>query len=172
MSLRIVPCDIRTANAFVAQHHRHHGPVVGAKFTAAVADGDWIVGVAIVGRPVARPLDDGWTLEVVRVATDGTRNACSILYGCAWRVALQLGYQRIVTYTLCSESGASLRAAGYRPVERVRGRSWSCPSRPREDKGAIEDRFRWEKAAWASVPADEQETSAARNGRSESEAEG
>ena len=145
MSLYVVPCDVRVANDFVSRHHRHHGPVQGAKFTAAVALGDDIVGVAVVGRPVARHLDDGFTVEITRVATDGTRNACSMLYGAAWRIARELGYRRVVTYTLESESGASLRAAGYRLAEPVRGRSWSCPSRPRQDKTEIENRLRWEK---------------------------
>ena len=145
MSLHVVPCDLRVANAFVSQHHRHHRAVVAAKFTVAVAEEDWIVGVAIVGRPVARHLDDGGTLEVTRVATDGTHNACSLLYGAAWRIARELGYRRLVTYTLKTESGVSLRASGYRAAEEVRGRSWSCPSRPRTDKSGIEDRVRWEK---------------------------
>lgn len=145
MSLYVVPCDIRVANEFVTRHHRHHRAVAGAKFTVAVAEQDWIVGVAIVGRPVARHLEDGYTLEVTRLATDGTYNACSLLYGAAWRAARALGYRRLVTYTLQSESGASLRAAGFRAVEAVRGRSWSCPARPRADKTRIEDRMRWEK---------------------------
>ena len=148
MGLRIVPCDIRAANAFVKQHHRHHGPAVAGKFTVAVAQDDWIVGVAIVGRPVARHLEDGYTLEITRVATDGTRNACSILYAASCRAAQALGYQRIVTYTLQSESGASLRAAGFGVADTVRGRSWSCPSRKRTDKTAVADRLRWEKS-WA-----------------------
>jgi hypothetical protein len=141
----VVTCDLRVANAFVSQHHRHHRAVVAAKFTVAVAEGDWIVGVAIVGRPVARHLDDGGTLAVTRVATHGTHNACSLLYGAAWRIAHELGYRRLVTYTLKTESGVSLRALGYRAAEEVRGRSWSCPSRPRAEKSGIEDRVRWER---------------------------
>ena len=76
--LEIVPMTLKEANAFVEQNHRHHGPVVGHKFSIGLSDGEKIVGVAIVGRPVARHLDDGWTLEVNRLCTDGTRNACSI----------------------------------------------------------------------------------------------
>ena len=89
--LSIVPCDFAEANAFVSKHHRHHKPIPGAKFSVAVAQNGEIVGVAMVGRPVARMLDDGLTLEVNRVATDGTRNACSILYAAAWRAARGYG---------------------------------------------------------------------------------
>lgn len=154
--LVIVPVTLDEANAFVEQHHRHRGPVVGAKFCVAVANtigsGDHevindIVGVAIAGRPVARGLDDGWTLEVNRCCTDGTRNACSALYAASWRSARAMGYRRLVTYTLDSEPGASLRAAGFRVVAEVAGRSWSCPSRPRVDTAPHQDKLRWEVAA-------------------------
>ena len=94
--LEIVPMTLKEANAFVEQNHRHHGPVVGHKFSIGLSDGEKIVGVAIVGRPVARHLDDGWTLEVNRLCTDGTRNACSMLYAAAWRAARAMGYKRIV----------------------------------------------------------------------------
>jgi hypothetical protein len=116
MRMIIRTCSLRDANAYVAQWHRHCRPTVGHKFSLAVvdADGGGIHGVAIVGRPVARGLDDGLTLEVNRVATDGTRNACSMLYGAARRAARELGYARIVTYILESEPGTSLRAAGWR----------------------------------------------------------
>ena len=93
--LEIVPMTLKEANAFVEQNHRHHGPVVGHKFSIGLSDGEKIVGVAIVGRPVARHLDDGWTLEVNRLCTDGTRNACSMLYAAAWRAARAMGYKRI-----------------------------------------------------------------------------
>jgi hypothetical protein len=142
----IVPIPLDEANAYVEQHHRHHKPVVGAKFCMACADGESVHGVAIVGRPVARGLDDGWTLEVTRVATDGTRNACSMLYGAAWRAAKALGYRKLITYTLASEPGTSLRAAGWSVVGEVRGRSWSCASRPRVDKHPLQDKLRWEAA--------------------------
>jgi hypothetical protein len=145
--MTIVPCELAEANAFVAAHHRHHRPVVGHKFSIAVVDDDGSVrGVAIASRPVARGLDDGWTLEVTRVATDGHRNACSALYGACRRVAFALGFTRLVTYTLDSESGASLRGAGWREVGRVRGRSWSCESRPRVDKHPLQGKIRWETA--------------------------
>jgi|SRR6185369_456412 len=145
--LRIVPVDLAEANAFVREHHRHHGPVVGHKFSLGVSDGESIRGVAIVGRPVARGLDDGLTLEVCRVATDGTKNAASALYGASRRATFALGYRRLVTYTLPSESGASLRAAGYRCLGEAGGGSWSCPSRPRVDKHPMQRKLRWEMTA-------------------------
>lgn len=95
--LEICPMTLKEANAYVEQHHRHHGPVAGHKFSIGLSDGEKIVGVAIVGRPVSRYLDDGWTLEVNRLCTDGTRNACSMLYAAAWRAARAMGYKRIVT---------------------------------------------------------------------------
>lgn len=140
----ILPCELAEANAFVVQHHRHHGPVVGHKFSLACADEDRIVGVAIVGRPVARRLDDGVTLEVTRLATDGTPNASSALYGAARRATFALGYRRLVTYTLPSESGSSLKAAGYRCLGEAGGGSWSVPSRPRVDKHPLQRKLRWE----------------------------
>ena len=133
------------ANAFVSQHHRHHGPVVGHRFSLGVADADGQVrGVAIVGRPVARSLDDGLTLEVTRVATDGAKDACSALYGACRRAVFALGYRKLVTYTLASERGVSLKAVGFRVVGEVRGRSWSCTSRPRVDKTPMQNKIRWE----------------------------
>ena len=149
MKFDIVPLPLDEANAFVAEHHRHHGRVVGHKFSLGVAtqgaDGAVeIRGVAIVSRPVARYLDDGLTLEITRVATDGAKDASSALYGACRRAAFALGYKKLVTYTLASESGQSLKAAGYRVVGEVRGRSWSCPSRPRVDKHPTEAKLRWE----------------------------
>ena len=91
MKLQIVPMTIKEAQAYIATHHRHHQPPVGALFSVAVAEGDRICGVATVGRPVARPLDDGWTVEVTRNCTDGTKNAPSMLYGACWRAAKALG---------------------------------------------------------------------------------
>lgn len=96
--LEVCPVSLKEANAFVEQHHRHHKPVVGHKFSIACTDGENIVGVAIVGRPVARYLDDGWTLEVNRLCTDGTKNACSFLYAAAWRAVRAMGYHKLITY--------------------------------------------------------------------------
>lgn len=111
--------SLREANEFVAEHHRHHGPQWGHKYSLAAYKDGQLVGVAIVGRPSARKLDDGKTLEVTRLATDGTRNACSCLYAAAWREARKRGYSKIITYILESEPGTSLRAAGW-TLEAVR----------------------------------------------------
>ena len=107
--LEVCPVTLKEANAFVAEHHRHHKPVVGHKFSIGCTDGEKIVGVAIVGRPVSRYLDDGWTLEVNRLCTDGTRNACSILYAAAWRAVRAMGYRKLITNILDTEPGTSLR---------------------------------------------------------------
>lgn len=147
MKLGLIPVDLIEANAFVAELHRHHKPVVGHKFSlGAVKDGK-VVGVAIVGRPVARRLDDGVTLEVTRLCTDGTRNACSFLYGACARACFALGYKRIGTYILASENGASLRASGWRLVGGSPGKSWSVPSRPRVDTHPLEPKLRFEAVA-------------------------
>ncbi len=137
MSLRLVPVSLKEAQQFVATWHRHHRPPIGHKFSVGVAnDDDVLVGVATVGRPVARHLDDGMTLEVNRTATDGTPNANSMLYGAAARGAFALGYTRLVTYTQASETGASLRGAGWKVIaERPARKGWDTPSRPAADRG-------------------------------------
>lgn len=104
--------------------------------------------MAVVGRPVARHNDDDWTAEVTRLAVvDGQPNACSLLYGAAWRACRALGYRRLITYTLSTEPGTSLRAAGWRVVGEVRGRSWDTPTRPRVDRHPTQDKLRWEAGA-------------------------
>jgi len=148
VSLRIVPINFADACAFVAEWHRHHEPPVGHKFSVGAAEGDRLVGVCIVSRPVARHLDNGHTLEVVRTATDGTDNANSMLYGAAWRATKALGYDRLITYTQAGESGSSLRAAGWRVVaERPARPGWDVPSRPRQTKNANVQRYLWEAAS-------------------------
>lgn len=143
--LRIVPVTLEEANAFVEKHHRHHKPVPGCKFCVAVSDdGGTIRGVAIVGRPVARMLDNGWTLEVNRCCTDGAHNAPSMLYRAAWRAILALGYTKLITYTLPEEGGASLRGAGFRLVGNAGGGKWSRQSRPRVDLAPTQTKLRWE----------------------------
>lgn len=147
MKLALVPVAFDQACAFVAAHHRHHLPPHGHKFSIGVATDDRVLrGVAMVGRPVARHLDDGATLEVNRTATDGTAHANSMLYAAAWRAAKALGYRRLVTYTQASENGASLRAAGWRVLaQRPPRPGWDRPSRPREDRGtAGVQRTLWE----------------------------
>lgn len=132
MGLKIVPITLRAANAYVAQRHRHNKPTNGHKFSVACCDGDRLCGVAIAGQPVARRLDDGLTIEIRRVCTDGTRNACSMLYGACARAARDMGYKRVVTYTLPTESGASLRASGFANCGEAGGVPWNMPGRPRE----------------------------------------
>jgi hypothetical protein len=139
------PASLVDANAFVERLHRHHARVRGHKFSLAAAVGDAMVGVCIVGRPVARWRDSEQRLEVTRLCTDGTRNACSFLYGAAARRARALGFRVIGTYILDSETGASLKASGWRPRHRVKGRSWSCQSRPRTDKHPTVDKQYWER---------------------------
>lgn len=154
--LEIRPCDLKTAMTFVGRNHRHNKPPTGHKFSIACYDDDRLCGVAMVGWPVARMLADGMTVEVTRNCTDGTHNACSMLYGACCRAAKALGYKRIVTYTLMSEPGASLKASGWKiAAENVGGGTWSSPSRPRElaqmtlfgeeVKYSTEKKVRWEK---------------------------
>jgi len=144
--IRIVPIHLAEANAFVAKFHRHHKPTTGNKFSIAIADNaDVIRGVAIVGRPVSRNLDDGWTLEVNRCCTDGVRNGCSMLYGRAWQVAKALGYRKLITYTLREEGGASLRGAGWKCIGERGGGNWNVKSRPRIDTDVL---LRGQKLLW------------------------
>lgn len=143
--LRLTPVRLRAARAFVGAHHRHARPPQGGLFAVGVADGGELAGVAIAGRPVARPLDDGRTVEVTRVCTTGQRNACSMLYGAICRAAAALGYERIVTYTRAAEPGSSLRASGFARVAAVEPREWSCPARPCGAAAAPGPKFRWER---------------------------
>lgn len=144
-ALSLVPVELSEANAFVKEHHRHHKPVVGHKHSMGAALKGKIVGVVIIGRPVARRRDDGMTLEVTRLCTDGTKNACSFLYGAAARWAFAGGYNRIGTYILASEPGSSLQAAGWRCLGERGGGSWSVPSRPRVDKHPLQTKLLFEK---------------------------
>jgi hypothetical protein len=132
MKLQHGKVSLDEANAFVRDHHRHHPPVVGHLFSLGAFIAAQLVGVVIVGRPVARLRDDGLTAEVTRLCTDGTANACSFLYGAAARAAFALGYLRIGTYTLPDEGGASLRASGWKLMGERGGGEWSVPSRPRQ----------------------------------------
>lgn len=153
MTLRIVPCTIQDAKDIVRRWHRHNRPPVSGLFAVACEGNGELCGVAIVGRPVARMLQDGVTCEVLRVATDGTHNACSMLYGACTRAAKALGYARAVTYTLQSESGSSLRACGWQLDASLPARdSWSCSSRDRVQRDLFGretrpagPKFRWTK---------------------------
>lgn len=146
ISLR--PITLKAARLFIQRHHRHHRPPQGGLFAVAAADETGgVVAVAIIGRPVARRLADGYTAEVTRLASNGARNACSMLYAAAWRAARALGYRRMVTYTLLEETGTSVRAAGWQLVAKTKGGSWHRPSRGRTDKHSTERKHRWEVAA-------------------------
>jgi hypothetical protein len=144
MALNLTPITLREANAFVALHHRHHAPVGFHIASLAVSDGETVRGVAIIGRPVAITLDDGWTAEVQRCCTDGARNACSMLYGASWRVVRNSGYRKLVTYTLPTEGGASLRASGFRLIGEAGGGAWNRRDRPRVDTYPLQKKLRGE----------------------------
>jgi len=144
--LLITPISLKEANVFIEQHHRHHNPLgIGALFAIAVSD-DAVRGVAIVGRPAARHMWDGFTLEVRRVCTDGAENACSMLYAACWRAVKAMGYRRLITYTLPSEGGASLRAAGWKVLYQTNGDTWSGRARPRVDRHPTLPKWCWEAA--------------------------
>ena len=145
--LTLTPVSLAEANAFVAQHHRHHKPVTGHKFSIGCTADGRLVGVAIVGRPVSRYLDNGLTLEVNRLCTDGTKNACSMLYAAAWRAARAMGYLKIITYTLDTENGASLRAAGWTCAGLAGGKCWTGSRRPAADLYPAQKKYRNEKVA-------------------------
>lgn len=142
--LTLQPVDVAEACEFVARLHRHHRPPQGYKLCIGVNDGTKLVGVLIAGRPVARALDDGTTLEVTRCCTDGTRNACSLLYGAAWRAARALGYVRMITYTLPEEGGFSLKGAGWKCVGEAGGGKWTNSVRQRADDHPLCSKWRWE----------------------------
>ena len=145
--LAVCPVSLEVANAFVAALHRHHPPVVGHKFSIGAIRNDLLVGVVIVGRPISRHRDDGATLEVTRLCTDGSKNVCSFLYGKAARAAFALGFNRIGTYTLPNEGGASLRASGWKLLGERGGGEWSTPSRPRQKmKSPTDQKWLWEAA--------------------------
>ena len=131
--LNLVPMTLKRANAFVATHHRHHKPVVGQKFSLGCEQDGTLVGVAIVGRPVSRHLDDGRTLEVTRLCSTGEKNVCSFLYSAAARAARTLGYEKIITYTLDTEPGVSLRAAGWTCAGTAGGLCWTGERRPADE---------------------------------------
>lgn len=130
--MEIVPLTLREANDFVTENHRHHPAVRGCRFAIGLERDGTLCGVAICGRPVARRLDDGKTIEINRLATDGTRNACSMLYGACCRIAKEMGYKRAVTYILETENGASLRASNFVYDGDTKAEAWSRPSRIRE----------------------------------------
>lgn len=144
MTLTIVPIFQREAFAFITKLHRHHKKPVGSVFQIALSDGEKIVGVAVVGRPNGRRQQDGFTLEVTRLCTDGTPNACSMLYAACWRAAKAIGYRKLITYILSSEPGTSLKATGWTLIGERGGGSWSVPSRPRIDNHPLQTKLLFE----------------------------
>ena len=123
--MEIRPITFRTACDFISQHHRHHKPTVGCKFCIGLYEADEMVGCAVCGRPVSRHLDDGFTCEINRLCTDGTKNACSMLYGAYCRTAKAMGYKIVITYILESENGASLKASNFVCEGRAGGTHWT-----------------------------------------------
>lgn len=123
--MTIKPITFQQASEYVNRFHRHHKAPTGGKFSIGLCDGDKLVGVAICGRPVSRILDDGITCEITRVCTDGTPNACSMLYGACCRIAKEMGYEKIITYILESENGASLKASNFICEGKAGGLKWT-----------------------------------------------
>ena len=146
MGLFIKPISLKLANEYVLQHHRHHKPTVGHKFSISCVNEDGeICGVAICGRPVSRYLDNGSILEINRLCTDGTKNACSILYGACARIAKEMGYDKVVTYILASENGASLKASGFVCDGEAGGEMWTGKRSGRDNGVPKEKKTRWSK---------------------------
>ena len=149
MKYYLQPISLKEAKQFVDEHHRHNVSPQGHKFSIGLNDGEKVIGVVMIGRPIARHNDDGWTLEVIRCCvTEGHKNANSMLYGAAWRAAKAMGYSKLITYTLKEESGTSLVAAGWHVIGETKPRKggWDTPSRPRvmADKYPLEQKTIWE----------------------------
>ena len=142
--LELQPIAFKEANDFIEEHHSHHLPPQGWKFGIAVNDGEKVVGVITIGRPVARHYDNGWTLEVTRCCTNGTKNAASKLYGAAKRAIFAMGYKKLITYTLNTETGTCLKAAGWKLIGEAGGGSWDSKKRPRIDKHPTQGKLLWE----------------------------
>jgi len=141
--LELQPITLKEAKAFVDKHHSHNVGSVGHKFSIAVNDGCKVVGVAMIGRPIARHFDDGWTAEVTRCCTDGTKNTASMLYSAAWRAARAMGYKRLITYTLLQERGTCLKASNWKCLGKTQGHGY-WTSRPREVKWQTGQKILWE----------------------------
>ena len=151
MAFEIIPITIRAANDFVEKYHRHNKKVQGARFAVGCISNNELVAVGIVGRPVARKLDNGLTAEITRLCTmpGAPKNACSFLYGRCWRIWQQMGGKRMITYTFEKEDGGSIRATGWRMIGATRGfgdhlKGWQTrPNREKQDN-VREPKFRWE----------------------------
>lgn len=144
--MRIVPVSLKAANQYIETHHRHHqGKKNGYRFAVGLADESGeLIGVAIASNPAGRGQCDGFTLEVSRTCTAGEKNANSMLYGAIRKVALAMGYRRLITYTMPEESGASLRAVGWMQTGLTDGRGWNRPKRSRTDLHPVGPKLRWE----------------------------
>ena len=138
----IRPVTFRQASDYINQYHRHHRATVGCKFCIGLYENEKLIGCAVCGRPVSRYLDDGLTCEINRVCTDGTRNACSMLYGACCRTAKAMGYRQIITYTLESESGTSLKASNFLDDGIAGGKIWTG-NRKRNNGVPQEKKRRW-----------------------------
>lgn len=147
--MKLTPITLAEAKDFVNLHHRHNVAPCGHKFSIGLKDdNDTLIGVCIVGRPIARNLDDGETAEILRVCVlEGNRNANSMLYGAAVRACKAMGYTKVITYTLPEETGASLRASGFTQdgMTKKRPKGWDTPSRRRE---ALEKYPKGQKIRW------------------------
>lgn len=142
MGLEVRPITFKEACAFINLYHRHHKPTVGCKLCIGAYDNGKLCGVAVTGRPVSRHYDDGLTLEINRLCTDGTRNACSLLYGACVRVARDMGYHKVITYILESENGASLKASNFICEGKAGGKHWTGERDKHQDIPA-EYKMRW-----------------------------
>lgn len=141
--MKIIPITLKAANAFVDENHRHHSATAGCKFAIGLLENGMLQGVAICGRPVSRYLDDGRTLEICRCCTNGIRNGCSMLYGACVRVAKAMGYDTVITYTLESEDGASLKASNF-VYDGIAGKAQWTGKRSGRDKGVPKEmKKRW-----------------------------
>ena len=149
--MKVRPFTLREANAYIKKHHRHSKKVVGCRFTVAAIDDEGnVIGVAIVGRPVARKIDYVYTCEVVRTCTEGTKNVNSFLYGACARIWKAMGGKKIITYTLETESGISLKASGFKHVDTTKavskGKGWTNrKNREWQPKVHSLNKYRWER---------------------------
>jgi hypothetical protein len=147
MSLRIVPMTLEQANDLVRRWHRHHAPTLSHRWSIGIESDGQLVGAAICGRPKARAIDQYRVLEVNRLVTDGTKNACSKLYSACARIAQEMGFDLIETSILDGEPGTSLKAAGWHWRRTIKGRDWNCPSRG----GRRTDQPMCDKQVWGKI---------------------
>ena len=138
------PTTLKSANEFLKKYHRHSAPVTGGRFAIMAELNGKIIGVGIAGRPISRHLDNGLTAEITRVCTDGTPNANSFIYGRMKRILQSMGYKKIITYTLASESGASLRAINAKIERTTKAEEWDRKARRRNSQAIYsEPKYRW-----------------------------